>query len=92
MAARPDPRAELKAFAALALDMARVDPDRRPSTEVRRWLVGVAAALDLPTRQAQSNRELFMETLRLTREVQARDLARARAVQVPEDTQVAVAA
>lgn len=71
MAARPDPRAELKAFAALALDMARVDPDRRPSVEVRRWLDGIAGELGLSARAAATNRALFLETLRMSREVAA---------------------
>ena len=71
MAARPDPRAELKAFAALALDMARVDPERRPSAEVRRWHGEIANALDLTPRGAATYRELLLDTLRMTKAVDA---------------------
>ena len=33
----PDPRAAVRGFMALVLDMVRVDPERRPSAEMQRW-------------------------------------------------------
>ena len=39
----PDPRAALRGFMALVLDMVRVDPDRRPSAEMQRWHRELAA-------------------------------------------------
>jgi hypothetical protein len=61
---RPDPRVELQAFAAVALDLARVDPDRRPGAELRRWYQDLAAGLGV---EAPTNRRLLDGALRLHR-------------------------
>lgn len=69
MARAPRRQAVLRGFMALALDMARIDPERPPSPEVARWYrelaydIGVAPA-DVPTA-----RDLVEEGLRLTRAV-----------------------
>jgi len=44
----PDPRAATRGFIALALDLARVDPDRRPTSEMRQWLADLALAVSAP--------------------------------------------
>ena len=44
----PDPRAAARGFIALALDMARVDPARRPSADMRQWLADLATAVGAP--------------------------------------------
>jgi hypothetical protein len=62
----PKPRAALRGFIALVLDMVRVDPDRRPSTEVRRWHRELAAKVGVPPEQPQTNRELLGAALRLS--------------------------
>jgi hypothetical protein len=63
----PKPRAALRGFIALVLDMVRVDPDRRPSTEVRRWHRDLAASIGVPPEHPQTNRELLGAALRLSR-------------------------
>lgn len=62
----PDPRAAARGFIALALDMARVDPERRPSADLRRWLVDLAEAVgaDAPA-MPRTYRELVEVALRL---------------------------
>ena len=62
----PKPRAALRGFIALVLDMVRVDPDRRPSTEVRRWHRELAAKVGVAPEQPQTNRELLGAALRLS--------------------------
>ena len=62
----PKPRAALRGFIALVLDMVRVDPDRRPSSEVRRWHRELAAKVGVPAEQPQTNRELLGAALRLS--------------------------
>ena len=62
----PKPRASLRGFIALVLDMVRVDPDRRPSSEVRRWHRELAAKVGVPAEQPQTNRELLSAALRLS--------------------------
>jgi len=74
MSPRPDPRAELRAFAALVLEMARVAPDRRPSGEVRRWHRELASILQIIPEPVETNRELVDETLRMHRLQQERGL------------------
>ena len=44
----PIPRAALRGFMALVLDMVRVDPDRRPSSEMHRWHRELAARVGVP--------------------------------------------
>ena len=82
----PDPRAALRGFMALVLDMVRVDPDRRPSAEMQRWHRELAATAGVLPEQPATNRELLDGALRLSRildggpvasEVVAADVARA---------------
>lgn len=62
----PDPRAAARGVVAIALDMARVDPDRRPTAEMCRWCARLADELGVPPRgQIDTNRELVFEALRL---------------------------
>lgn len=64
----PDPRAAARGFIALALDLARVDPERRPSAEMRQWLTDLAANLGAPTPPVpQTNRALVESALALER-------------------------
>jgi hypothetical protein len=62
----PDPRAAARGVVAIALDMARVDPERRPTAEMCRWCHRLAEQLGVPPRdQIETNRELVFEALRL---------------------------
>ena len=62
----PDPRAAARGVVAIALDMARVDPDRRPTAEMCRWCRKLAQDLDVaPRDEISTNRELVFEALRL---------------------------
>ncbi len=62
----PDPRAAARGIVAIALDMARIDPDRRPTVEMRRWCQKLADDLGVPAcEQLETNRELVFEALRL---------------------------
>lgn len=71
----PEPRATLRGFMALVLDMVRVDPDRRPSVEVRRWYRDLETAVGVPPQYPRTNRELLGAALRLSRALQERDYA-----------------
>jgi len=62
----PDPRAALRGFMALVLDMVRVDPDRRPSSEMLRWHRELAAAIGVLPEHPTTNRELLDGALRLS--------------------------
>jgi len=62
----PDPRAALRGFMALVLDMVRVDPDRRPSSEMQRWHRELAAAIGVLPEHPTTNRELLDGALRLS--------------------------
>lgn len=62
----PDPRAAARGLVALVLDQTRIDPDRRPSPDMRRWCRELATRLGVPPREVMdSNRELLQEALRL---------------------------
>lgn len=62
----PDPRAAARGMVAMALDMARVDPDRRPTPEMCRWCRKLADDLGVPARGSLgTNRDLVFEALRL---------------------------
>ena len=62
----PDPRAAARGVVAIALDMARVDPDRRPTAEMCRWCARLADQLGVaPRENIGTNRELVFEALRL---------------------------
>lgn len=74
----PDPRASARGLLALALDQARVDPDRRPSADMRQWLVDFAIAIgegNVPL--PRTNRDLVTAALRLQRVVDMRAQAEA---------------
>ena len=62
----PDPRAALRGFMALVLDMVRVDPDRRPSAEMQRWHRELATAAGVLPEHPATNRELLDGALRLS--------------------------
>jgi len=65
----PDPRAATRGFIALALDLARVDPTRRPTAEMRQWLADLALAVNAPPPPVpQTHLELLESALRLERE------------------------
>jgi len=62
----PDPRAAARGLVALVLDQARIDPQRRPSADMRRWCRDLATRLGVPPREVMdTNRELLQEALRL---------------------------
>lgn len=63
----PDPRATFRGFMALVLDMVRIDPDRRPSSEMQRWHRELAASLGVLPAHPRTNRELLDGALRLSR-------------------------
>lgn len=62
----PDPRAMLRGFMALVLDMVRVDPDRRPSSEMLRWHRDLAAVVGVLPEHPETNRALLDGALRLS--------------------------
>lgn len=76
MGRQPAMPARVRGFMALAVDMVRVDPDRRPSPEMAGWYRELAAAAGLEPVPVRTNRELFEEGLRIARAV---DLAGAPA-------------
>lgn len=62
----PDPRAAARGFIALVLDQARIDPDRRPSGDMRRWYRDLSLGLGIPPRAGiDTARDLLHEALRL---------------------------
>lgn len=62
----PDPRAATRGLVALVLDQTRIDPQRRPSPDMRRWCRDLATRLGVPPREViDTNRELLQEALRL---------------------------
>jgi hypothetical protein len=69
----PDPRAVLRGFMALVLDMVRVEPDRRPSTEMLRWHRELAESVGVAAGAPATNRELLDGALRLSRVLDERD-------------------
>lgn len=69
----PDPRAVLRGFMALVLDMVRVDPDRRPSAEMVRWHRDLAESLGVAAEPPATNRDLLDGALRLSRVLEERD-------------------
>jgi hypothetical protein len=62
----PDPRAAVRGFMALVLDMVRIDPDRRPSAEMQRWHRDLAASVGVIPESAETNRDLLNGALRLS--------------------------
>jgi hypothetical protein len=62
----PDPRAAVRGFIALVLDMVRIDPDRRPSAEMQRWHRELAASIGVVPENPATNRELLNGALRLS--------------------------
>ncbi len=72
----PDPRASARGLLALALDMARVDPERRPSADMRSWLADFATAVgESQTPVPLTNRELVTSAMRLERIVRTQAAA-----------------
>lgn len=61
----PDPRAAAKGFLALVLDMARIDPHRRPSADMVRWYRELSINLGASVSSPTSNRDLLDAALRL---------------------------
>jgi len=74
---RPDPTVELKALTALALDLTRVDPERRPGAELCRWHAELAEVIGETALPVRTNRELLREAVRLTRLRRAAEAAAA---------------
>lgn len=64
---RPDPKVELKALTAMALDLTRVDPDRPPGERLSRWHRELAEVLGDEARPAPTNRDLLRDAVRLTK-------------------------
>lgn len=62
----PDPRAAVRGFMALVLDMVRIDPDRRPSAEMQRWHRDLAASVGVIPESTETNRDLLNGALRLS--------------------------
>ena len=62
----PDPRAAVRGFMALVLDMVRIDPDRRPSAEMQRWHRELADVGRRVPESPSTNRELLNGALRLS--------------------------
>lgn len=62
----PDPRATLRGFMALVLDMVRVDPERRPSSEMLKWHRELANAAGIVPEHPTTNRELLDGALRIS--------------------------
>ena len=62
----PDPRAAVRGFMALVLDMVRIDPERRPSTEMQRWHRELATSIGVLPENPSTNRELLDGALRLS--------------------------
>ncbi len=62
----PDPRAAVRGFMALVLDMVRVDPDRRPSAEMQRWHRELATSIGVVPENPSTNREMLNGALRLS--------------------------
>lgn len=62
----PDPRAAVRGFMALVLDMVRIDPDRRPSTEMQRWHRELATSIGVVPENPETTREMLNQALRLS--------------------------
>jgi hypothetical protein len=62
----PDPRAAVRGFMALVLDMVRVDPDRRPSAEMQRWHRELATSIGVVPENPSTNKEMLNGALRLS--------------------------
>lgn len=73
MSEQVDPRASLKGLMALVLDMARADPQRRPSAEMQRWHQELATSIGVVPGPTRTNRELLDAVLRLDRLLAERD-------------------
>lgn len=66
MSQGPDPRAQVRGFMALVLDMVRVDPDRRPSVEMVRWHDDLSTSIGVAPESPSTNRDLLNAALRLS--------------------------
>ncbi len=70
MARGPGVDAVLRGFMALAVDMVRVDPTRRPGPEMRRWCRDLAEEVGLEPQPVETSRGLLEEAMRIARAVQ----------------------
>jgi len=70
MARGPGVDAVLRGFMALAVDMVRVDPTRRPGPEMRRWCRDLAEEVGLEPIPVDTSRALLEEAMRIARAVQ----------------------
>jgi hypothetical protein len=57
----------------MVLEMARVDPSRKPSAEVCRWHRDLASVLEIIPEGAETNRGMVDEALRMHRMVRQRE-------------------
>ena len=80
MAPRPDPVAEVKALAALALDLARVEPRRRPGPEIQRWYRELADIVGATPTTTVTNRDLAVAAIVLRRHADTAPRVAPRAV------------
>lgn len=69
MARGPRVDAVVRGFMALAVDMVRVDPDRRPGPEIRRWYRDLAHEVGLEPIPVPTGRVLLREAIRIARAV-----------------------
>ncbi len=67
----PDPRATIRGFMALVLDMVRIDPERRPSSEMLKWHRDLATAAGIVPEHPETNRELLDGALRISQVLNA---------------------
>ena len=74
----PTPRAALRGFMALVMDMVRVDPDRRPSAEMVRWHRDLAATIGVLPEHPETARDLLDGALRMQQALDAADERAAR--------------
>lgn len=73
MARGPGADAVLRGFMALAVDMVRVDPTRRPGPEMRRWCRDLAEEVGLEPIPVDTSRALLEEAMRIARAVKDAD-------------------
>lgn len=69
MARGPAVDARVRGFMALAVDMVRVDAERRPSPEMAAWYRELAEVAGLDVVEVSTSRELLKEGLRIARAV-----------------------
>jgi hypothetical protein len=80
----------VKAFAALALNMARIEPLRRPGPAIQRWHRELSALLGAAPRPAPTNRDLVLAAIALRRLADAAPPAPPRPARPPRRARAAV--